>query len=295
MRASHTIRENTAVTSTIRATLGRRATVLLAFAVAACDGGDESWQLAYRLPASQGRSYATTLTHEIDFDMGDHTSHAVREIRTGFTVRAGAGPATGTVQLDSVRASMLWGQARMGIDTRHLAGRGFGIAVTDTSPTFASDQVPIIDMGDKAGGPVRANLLVAYAYPRLPAEPVTAGSTWTERRTGPRLQGAVWVTEDVGTTHRVIGMETIDGTRCVRVESESTGTFSGGSMGELDLDFDGEIHGTASWCFDARSGALVELTGEETGRGSTPWPNRGTVRMDQTARVEVRTVMGEGR
>jgi hypothetical protein len=128
---------------------------------------------------------------------------------------------------------------------------------------------------------------VDYAFPPLTDQPVTVGASWTTRTSGSRLHGFLSVTADITTRHQVTGTETIDGTSCVRVESESSGVLSDGVMADLTVDFTGEVSGTASWCFDAESGALVELASEETASGSAPWPNGATARIDQTTRVAV--------
>lgn len=279
---------------TTPATIRRAALALSVLAATACTGADEPHELAYRLDAAPGRSYATTLVHEMAFDMGDHGAEGTRNLHAVFTIEANGGPGAGIVRLDSARASIVWGQAQQRIDTRGVVGRGFGVTLADVhaAPAYAEDDVPVIDMGERGGGAVPASLLVGYAFPSLPDGPVTVGTTWTSTTAGSRLHGFMTVHAEITTTHRVTGTESLDGTRCVRVESESSGTLSGGQAGDLALDFDGTVSGTARWCFDADAGALVEFASEETATGGAPWPNGVTARIDQSTRVEVRPAAG---
>lgn len=272
---------------------------LLASAAAAC-GTDEPVELVYRLGGPPGASYVTTLTQDIIFDMGDHGGEGTREIRARYTIRAGDAPTDvtqqiGSVHVDSLRASMVWGQAQQRIDTRHLVGREFPMTVATTggAPVYDSDSMPSIDMGDRGGGTVPMSLLVDYGFPAFPDRAVAAGSTWTETRIGRRLEGTLWTSADIVTTYRVAGMNTVGGVRCLDIESTSAGTLSDASGHGMELEYDGRLQGTARWCFDPASGELLEMTGEETTTGRAPWPNGATATIDQTTKVEIRNVRGD--
>ena len=266
---------------------------LLAFAAMACRTGDAPMQLAYQLDAAEGDAFTATLSQNIAFAMGDHAVNGTRELRARYTIRGDRTAGhhlAGSVQLDTVRASMIWGQNQQRISTRHLAGVTFPLTVAPTggAPKYDAETLPVIEVG--GGRPVPASLLIDYGFPTLPTEPVTTGSTWSETRTNHRLEAVVWVTADVTTTYRVKGTTTIEGTRCLLVESESVGTLSDGFAGGKEVEYAGQLTGSATWCFDAQSGVLVEMIGEELTDGAFRAPDGPERTIKQTTMIEIHNV-----
>ncbi len=268
----------------------RHIACLLTLAAVGCRGADAPVQLAYRFDATQGNGYAAELAHEIDFSMGDHGMHGSRQLRARYTILGE------TARLDSIRASMIWGENQQRFDTRHLAGVSFPLAVPATggTPTYDVATLPVIEMGGQAGGTVPASIMIDYGFPTLPSEPVTTGSTWSETRRYPRLEAFMWVTADVTTTYRVKGRKTVEGTRCMEVTSESAGTLSEGSFNGDPQPYEGQLTGSATWCFDADSGVLVQMIGEEVTDGVSAGTERPDIVIKQTTKFEVRsTDLGE--
>lgn len=251
--------------------------VPLAVLVLACGGGDAPVTLAWHYESTSAPSYAVSLTHEIDFSMGDHGSHGIRELEASYAI-LGDAASGGMVHLDTVRASMIWGNNRERIDTRHLAGASFPLH---------SDESPVIEMGGRNGGSIPVSHLIDYGFPTLPAEPVSAGSTWSESRNGMLVEGFLQVTADVTTTHRVRGRTTVEGRECVEVESTSTGTLSDGMMDGNAVPYAGTFAGTARWCFDPVSGSLVAMHGEEVTRGTSSAEDRPDMEISQKTTIAV--------
>ncbi len=273
----------------------RGAAALVAIAALACAADDGPMQLAYQFDVSQGSSFLTTINQDIAVAMGGHAMEGAREMRARYTILADAATGDnlhGTVRLDSLRASLIWGQSQERFDTRHLIGREFPMTVAPGGgpPTYDAEDLPAIDMGGRGGGAVPASMLIDYAFPTLPAEPVTVGSAWRETRTNRRLEATMWVTAEVQTTYRVSGMANIEGTRCLMIKSESTGTLSDGLAHGTVVPFSGQLQGSATWCFDPYSGVLVEMIGEEVTNGGTRSPDGGSATIQQTTRVEIRNV-----
>jgi hypothetical protein len=265
-------------------------TVVLVLAAVGCRGADAPVQLAYRFEATQGTTFTAELGHEIDFSMGDHAMHGTREMRARYTVLGE------TARLDSIRASMIWGPNQQRIDTRHLTGVVFPLTVSATGgpPTYDAT-LPVVDMGGQAGGAVPASIMIDYGFPTLPTESVTTGSTWSETRSYPRLEAFMWVMADVTTTYRVKGQSTIDGTRCVEVTSESVGTLSEGSHDGEAQPYAGQLTGSATWCFDAASGVLVQVIGEEATDGASAGTDRPDLMIKQMTKIEIHNTATEGR
>jgi len=273
--------------------------MFFALAFMACSGGDDPVQLVYRFDAAPGQAFSTTLSQSLGVRMGDHAMDGTRELHARYRIMADA-PHAGhdlraIVRLDTVRASLIWGPNEQRIDTRHLAGREFALTVAPNGgePTYDPASLPTMDMGQLGGGSVAPSLLIDYGFPTLPAEPVSTGSTWSETRTSRRLEATIWVTANVETTYRVTGREHIDGTRCLTIASASTGTLSDGNAHGDPVAFTGQLHGTAHWCFDAESGVLVRMTGEEITEGSIPRDEGAAATVNQSTKIEIHHVAGE--
>lgn len=246
--------------------------ITLALLAAACGASDAPVQLTWHLDAGRPDSYTMSLTHEIDFSMGDHGMHGLRELGASYTLLGDA-----MVRLDTVRASMIWGENRQRIDTRHLAATSFPFP----------EQSPVIEMGGRNGGPIPVSHLIEYGFPTLPTEPVRAGSTWNEARSGLRPEGFLQVTANITTTHRVKGPNTVNGRDCLEIESTATGTLSDGAMEGNTVPYAGTLAGTATWCFDTASGTLVTMRGEEVTQGTSSVPDRPDMQISQKATIEL--------
>lgn len=269
-------------------------------ALCACGPTEGPTPLAHTFDPSAGRSYVTSLEQQMAIAMGDHAMSGSRELRAGYTIRgAESNGATqrAVVRLDSVRATLIMGQSQERFDTRDLRGREFTVALPagGGAPGYVGEAMPVIDMGERGGGALPASALIDYGLPTLPSEPVARGSTWSERRTRRQLEGTVWVSADITTTHTVAGFDTVDGSRCLVVESESKGTLSDGLAHGTAVDYVGELQASATWCFDTAGGGLVHLQGEETTRGEIE-SARGSASIEQTTTVTVHQVAdGSGR
>jgi len=274
------------------------AVLLMGVAVAgiACRASFDPIHLGYQL--RDEASYVVSLEQKMAVRMGDHAMDGSRTLRAGYSIRA-AGASIGEdlaaiVHLDSVRVDLVMGQSRHLIDTRHLPGREFAFRLPAAGgpPQYDGDEVPTVEMGERGGGSVPTSLLVDYAFPSLPDEPVAVGSTWTERTTRRQLEASVWVTADVTTTHTAIGYDTVEGTRCLVIESASSGTTKDGSARGATFAYAGDVRGSARWCFDAASGALLSMSGEEVTAGVVN-PDEGSASIDQTSSITIRHVAAE--
>jgi len=269
-------------------------------ATAGCRPSSDPVRLGYQLPTRGQRSYVVSVEQTMAVSMGEHSMDGTRSLRTGYSVRA-AGTAGGPdldaiVHLDSVRADLVMGESRYRIDTRDLPGREFALRVPATGgpPQYDGDSVPTMEMGDRGGGSVPATLLVDYAFPSLPNTPVSIGSTWTERTTRRQLDASVWVTADITTTYTVVGYDAVEGTRCLVIESESTGSTADGSAHGASFEYAGEVHGSARWCFDPAGGALISMSGEEVTSGLVN-PEERSASIEQTSAITIRYLEGTSR
>jgi len=268
----------------------------LALVGVACRADPEPVRLGYQLPDQA--SYVVSLEQKMAVRMGEYAMDGSRVLRAGYSIRA-TGAATAEdlnaiVHLDSVHVDLVMGQSRHLIDTRHLPGREFALHMPAASgpPQYDGDEVPTVEMGERGGGSVPTSLLVDYAFPSLPDEPVSVGSTWTERKTRRQLEASVWVTADVTTTHTAVGYDAVEGRRCLVVESESSGTTSDGSAHGATFPYAGAVRGSARWCFDTAGGALLSMSGQEVTAGVVN-PEERSASIDQTSTITIRRVAAE--
>ena len=278
--------------------LGLAAVHLIGLALVgmACRASPDPVRLAYQL--GDQTSYVVSLEQKMAVRMGEHAMDGSRVLRAGYSIRAAAAPVgvdlNAIVRFDSVHVDLVLGPSQHRIDTRHLPGREFALRVPAAGgpPQYDGDGVPTMEMGDRGGGSVPASLLVEYAFPALTDEPVSVGSTWTERKTRRQLEASVWVTADVTTTHTVVGYDTVEGRRCLVIESESSGSTSDGSAHGATFEYAGNVRGSARWCFDAAGGALLSMSGEEVTSGLVD-PDERSASIDQTSTITIRHVATE--
>jgi hypothetical protein len=255
-------------------------------------------QLAHQFQTSDGQSYVTTIEQTMAVQMGEHAMDGSRELSGGYTIRASetsnGADLQGVVRLDSARATLVMGPGQQRADTRHLPGREFSLALPRAGgvPVYG-DEMPSIEMGERGGGAVPVSVLIDYGFPRLPDEPASVGSSWTEQRTRRQLESTMWVTAEITTTYTVVGHDTVQGSRCLLIESESSGTLSKGFAHGTSMDYVGELRGSATWCFDAAAGTLVHMSGQETTDGRVE-SQQASASIAQTTSITIQHVNGTG-
>ncbi len=253
----------------------------------------------YRLSRGETRSYTVSYVQSVSVRMVKETLVADRRYDAAFTLTREGEAETGFrawITLDALDVSLVTKEGQEGFDSRQIVGKRLAATVAHKggAPAYPDPSaMPPLDLGQGGGGEQHVSFLFDYAFPRLPSGVAKEGDTWETTVTRSHIEGTLPVTAAVTTTHRMTGFETIDGIRCMMVESRMSAPLS--AVIEEDgkvWEYKGLLDGTAYWYFSPGTGALVRLSARESSQGAT-WATEVKASIRQKTAVDVRLVHDE--
>lgn len=100
-------------------------------------------------------------------------------------------------------------------------------------------------------------------FPDPAGKPIKRGDTWTSLDTMTISSTNSEMIFYFTTTSTFIGLETIDGHECAKIESKSIGKLTGSAQQSMaDIEFAGESQGTETWYFDYQKGLFVKTVSD---------------------------------
>jgi hypothetical protein len=106
-------------------------------------------------------------------------------------------------------------------------------------------------------------------FPDLSDKPVKIGETWTSKSDITEKAGGLSVRVVTETVNTLVGLETVNGMECAKIEAKISGTISGeGQQMGTDLTLKAEIKGSSTWYFAYKTGVFVKQTAHTTSEGS---------------------------
>jgi hypothetical protein len=188
--------------------------------------------------------------------------------------------------VESAKASYTAHGMEQRLSTRHLSGRPIalnaleqGLALAEADP----ENSPVIDLGPPTSGGFSVAEMLLGVLPRLPAEPVSKGSSWQTERQIRSIEGWAWGSGRLTSRHRVVSIEIQHGKTLIEVATESQGVLK---SAEGERAYSGELKRTLRWTFDATAGRVVSILMEQETDGQTNLP-QGDLPVRQKTRVEL--------
>ncbi|RPI02806.1 MAG: hypothetical protein EHM72_03250 [Calditrichaeota bacterium] len=100
-------------------------------------------------------------------------------------------------------------------------------------------------------------------FPDAAGKPIKRGDTWTSLDTLTIASANSEMIFYFTTASTFIGLETIAGHECAKIESKSIGKLTGTAQQNMaDIEFDGESQGTEVWYFDYKKGVFVKAVSD---------------------------------
>ncbi len=254
--------------------------------LAACSGGagvDGPLELRF---AADGEPTAYVATYEQDIEWG--SAHLERRYGIRYTLDRADGSRV-AVHLDSLGLVVSTPHGRQALDTRHLVGSEFELAIDaiDGRPTYPAD-TPLLEMPGVLEGEVSIRRLMDFGFPELPDGPIQVGDRWTAQSTRPQVEAHVAATAVFTTDYHFSGWETIDGVDCARIEANVAAEVSvvPYDLHGATVEFAGTLAGDLTWFFDPSTEVLVRLTGETLSDGMLTVAGNATP-IEQSTRIRI--------
>ncbi len=178
-------------------------------------------------------------------------------------------------------------------DLSPFIGKSFGLTFSSKGKELelpGADSLTV-DFGMMGGGKQDAKNFFRSILPDLPSNPVKIGETWSEEDTSKVKQGGMDININMKSTHTLEAMETMNGMECLKITTTSNGTLDGkGQQMGMDLNFEGDLEGNATWYFDYKKGSFVKSNTENFMEGTIAVSGQTNMTMPitQETKVEVR-------
>ncbi|NOZ61005.1 MAG: hypothetical protein GXO74_04945 [Calditrichaeota bacterium] len=280
--------------------------ILLVFSIMlACAGKKPAWGdektgfiLTYRFPADQVLKYETNQTQKMTQEMMGQ-SIDVNSKMYSVTFLKGAG-------IDEQKNFLV----KIGFDTLSMATKARGQNIKpDVSKIVGHEfNMTLSPQGKKLAFNDPESLKISFGpmvgsrgaedffrnpLPVLPAQPVKFGATWTDTDSTKMKQAGMDISVRSKTVNTLEKLEVLDGIECLKVTSKITGSLEGsGSQMGADIDFEGDLDGSATWYFDFRNGKLVqsENSMQMDGTVTVSGPQNMTIPMTQETTTKVHLI-----
>jgi hypothetical protein len=276
--------------------------VVAALAVSSCAKKDEpdvpqEVDPVYRLTAEALQRYRVVCTQDVAIDMDGQPMSARRTYKATFTLTDEGQAANGyraTITLDALDVELVTSDGPHTFDTGHIVGKHLDTALDRKGGALSYaelDSLPPLDTAAMVGVDADVAFLFDYVFPRLPDGPVGVGNTWRVNSTRTQIEGIIPVTTQVATTHQLAGFQTVDGFRCMKIESRSTAVLEGAIEDmEPPWQYKGSLRGTGIWYFAIEEGFLVLLALEEISQGNASMGGMSAPTQQNTT-IEVQRVL----
>lgn len=130
-------------------------------------------------------------------------------------------------------------------------------------------------------------------FPDLPDKPVRSGDSWTTKDNINEKASNGELTLYIESVNTLKGLMTIDGRKCLMVQTKVTGTLSGvaNQQGAI-IHSDGTIEGEDTWYFDYENGYFVKATSSGIANVSArvSGPEELTIPMKREYKIEIALV-----
>jgi hypothetical protein len=217
---------------------------------------------------------------------------ASREFSMGYTMKAQAEPGKMDIELNAPKASYTAHDMKQRLGTKHLTGKGFALAINEAGRGLSrahagEEQNMSIGLGPYTDPGYASDGALVDILPMLPAEPVSAGSSWETQRDTRTLVGWSWAQGQMQSHHEVTAIEQKENHTIVSVASNSTMKLSA-LEGSEQYSGDGNLMRSYQWRFDATNGHLLSLSLEQESNGFSALP-QGNVQIRQFSTIELST------
>jgi hypothetical protein len=192
-----------------------------------------------------------------------------------------------SITIDSVDYSISSPRGQMNPDMSPIIGESFHFDLTSLGYEQNMDEAKTIKYSIE-GEEQSVITIFSALFPQLPDYPVKVGDSWKSVDTVFEESSRGDLMLIFQNFNTLVAMEKVKGLDCVKVDTQVTGTMSGGGKQEdVTYDYDGEIEGSGTWYFAYKEGLLVEERGEGTGHGKLIVPARDmSIPMAREFRIE---------
>lgn len=157
------------------------------------------------------------------------------------------------------------------LDTRNLKDINLDFDYTtngNQKKIVPEDESMVIDFGEMLGGTLDWDCLFKYVTPNLPSMPIKIDDTWNDNLYLPRIEAGSKIDANLVLTHKLTGLEKIDGRECAVIKTEINSNLDDTfELMAMPWDLKGELTGNMIWYFDYNQGLIVKLKIEEKSSG----------------------------
>ena len=255
--------------------------------------------LVYRLEPGQTLRYHTSSTQNATQEMMGQSMNIQTNSTSDYTVTGNGRDAQKniltTVTIDTIGIVTTDPQGERTVDLTPIIGKSFGLTLSSLGKemVFSGTDSLQVEFGPMGGGTRNAQSFFRNPFPDLPENPVTIGSTWTTRDEQVEPQSGMEITITTQTTNILDGFETIDGTECLRIKSQATGTLDGtGEQMGMSMTLEGDLEASSTWYLTYKKGVFVKATSNSFMEGTVMVSGQTnmTIPITQESKAEVRLV-----
>ncbi len=129
-------------------------------------------------------------------------------------------------------------------------------------------------------------------FPDLADKPVKINDTWTSKDDATEKAGNIDIHSITECVNTLIGLVTVNGLECVKIEVKIAGTFDGtGEQMGSKFTFKGKINGTSTWYFAYKKGIFVSLKSNTASEGKIEVKAAGmTIPMKSESKAEINLI-----
>jgi hypothetical protein len=226
--------------------------------------------LEYRMPEKAPLKYEMTSEFMQSMDMGDQSLDTESTQVTAMSISSRGTGGDGlllTVMIDDASVSVdAPGGVSLDPDMTDVVGRSFDMAlsVLGEERDFPPSDAIEYDMGP--AGKRSAISMIQMMFPDTAGRPVKIGDSWTTVDGFSESGSSGDMSMSYESVSTLVGIETVEGMSCAKIESEFTGTSEGsGTQGPAKWSSEGAIEGVSTWYFAYEKGVLVKEVSEGTG------------------------------
>ncbi|MGD2294774.1 MAG: hypothetical protein PVF22_02945 [Candidatus Aminicenantes bacterium] len=227
--------------------------------------------LLYQMPEGQTLTYESTSELLQTLDVMGQIQEVEGETSSSITFES-KGKKDNNFQIKTTINAMdmyyASAQGDLTPDTSEAVGKSFDIIMSPSGKELellGIEEVKI-DMGPDGIRDLSSDF--QDSFPDMAENPVKIGDSWTTtlpvKQTSTTGESTLFFTN----TYTLEGFETVEGYECVRIKTETKGTYEGTSeQGGMELLSEGEIVGTGTLYFAYKKGIYVKMTGQGTAEG----------------------------
>jgi hypothetical protein len=222
--------------------------------------------LTYRIPADQALAYESSSdSTEVSEVMGQ-TVEVLTDgsSKYGFrTVGEPEGNLRLEVTLDGMSLDISSPQGSINPDMSGLIGKSFNMTLSPQGKELDTSEAAKLEYELTAGQTRNLQSGFQTLFPDLPSRPVKVGDSWPSYATIEEKSDTNAVKIEMELENTLVGIETVDGFECAKIESIISGTVTGeGTQQGMNLATSGELKGKDTWYFAYVEGYLLKIVSE---------------------------------